>query len=264
MITTHLRPVGQAARKSGLFRIVTAVALGLSVLLGLILGTTPPASAATVTGGVNLRPCVSLNWQVCAPVGTTNGGNLYKVRCWRDGSWATGAYSSNRWFLVVLSDMREGFVHSSFVGQQPSVPNCSTLSYVRAADKALTYFNQVYAPTDVANRYTDWRPGPWAEWSGDCAKLSRSAWELGGGVSHPGGNAIDQYYNFRNRGMILGGIPRYGAPVYYNIARPAGHVALYIGGTTILTTQGVDNNRLPVVRRDLNSYGNYLGWSTLN
>ncbi len=80
----------------------------------------------------------------CASVGTTGaGGNLYKIRCWRDGSWATGNYSLNRWFLVSLGDGREGYVHSSLVGGQYATPNCSELPYVRAADWAIACIGQV-------------------------------------------------------------------------------------------------------------------------
>lgn len=244
-------------RVAGIF---SALCLGLGALL-----VASPASAATVTSGVNIRPCVDLGQAVCAPLGSTNGTGINTLRCWRDGSWATGNYPSNRWFLAYLSDGREGYVHSSFVAGQYATPNCSTLAYVRAADKARSYYGQTYATSDIASEFSasDWAPGPYAEWSGDCAKLTSSAYRHGAGLSYASGNAIVQYRTYKNAGPILGGIPRYGAPVFYDIAAPYGHTAIYIGGTTIITTQGMDNARLRVVRKDLYSYANYLGWAKI-
>lgn len=240
-----------------MFVLVTTAVTGLQVV------TVSAASAASVTSGVNIRPCVDLSRSACAPVGTTNSTAVSALRCWRDGSVATGNYTSQRWFLVYLGDGREGYVHSSFVGGQYSTPNCTTLAYVRAADKALSYIGQVYAPYDIANKYSDWAPGPYGEWSGDCAKLSHSAYVYGAGYPFETGNAIVMYQKYRNRGLIYGGLPRYGAPVFYNIAAPYGHTAIYVGGTTIVSTQGMDNARLQVVRRDIYSFGNYLGWARI-
>ncbi len=48
-----------------------------------------------------------------------------------------------------------------------------------------------------------------------------------------------------------------------DIARPYGHTAIYIGGTTVVTTQGMEGARLPVARRDLYSFSNYLGWAAV-
>ncbi len=263
-------------------RLTAMIALVLTIAVGaLTFAATAPAGAqpttrptaakeaasqareATVTGGVNLRPCVDLGRSVCSPVGTTGSTASATMRCWRDGSTATGAYTSNRWFLMLLADSREGFVHSSYVRNQNGVPNCNTLPYVRAADYALGLVGQVYAASSLASRYTDWAPGPYAEWSGDCAKLTHASWVYGAGASYANGNAIVQYRYYRDRGMIYGGLPRFGEPVFYNIAAPYGHTAIYVGGTTIVSTQGMDGSRLPVVRRDINSFGNYLGWARL-
>lgn len=217
-----------------------------------------------VTSGVNIRPCTNLGRSVCAPVGVTNGSGVAAMRCWRDESWATGAYSSNRWFLLYLTDGREGYVHSSFVSGQYGVPNCNSLAYVRAADRALTYYQQVYANRSLADAYgTGWRPGPHGEWSGDCAKLTHSAYAYGAGVGYYLHDAIQQYYYYRNARVIYGGIPRYGAPVFYNTGDRWGHTALYIGGTTVISTQGYDHAAKPVERRDINSFRTYLGWARI-
>jgi hypothetical protein len=239
---------------------------GLLLVLGATALNTAPASAATITSNVNLRPCVNLANGNCAPVGTTGTSGMLKMRCWRDDSWATGNYRSNRWFLVVLNDGREGYVHSSYVpaSSQTSTPNCSTLAFVRAADFAIGLIGQIYASSTVARDYsaTDWGPGPFGEWSGDCAKLTGSSFTRGAGVSYQRGNAIDQYNAYKRNGQIHAGIPRYGDPVFYNIASPFGHTAIYVGGKTIVSTQGLDGDGRPVVRRDLNSFANYLGSAT--
>ena len=229
-------------------RIIGAL-LVVPAALGLTVATASGASAASVASYVNLRPCVDLNNANCAPVGTTGaGGGLYKMRCWRDGSGATGAYWSNRWFLVSLADGREGYVHSSFVTQQYATPNCTTLPYVRAADWAIARIGQYQQPNGVA-------------WSGYCATFTYNAFTQGAGVGYPAADAIGQYYYFRNRGLIYGGIPRYGDPVFYNIAQPYGHTAIYVGGTTVVSTQGMPGEWKPVVRRDMYSFSNYLGWA---
>lgn len=258
---------GRRSSPSRVARVTVALTGSVVMFLASAVATAGTASAASVSTGVNIRPCVDLSRSVCASVGTTGSTTVKAIRCYRDGSWATGAYASNRWFLVYLGDGREGYVHSSFVAGQYATPACTTLAYVRAADKALSYIDQVpdaaYAPADIATRYTDWAPGPYAEWSGDCAKLTHSAYRYGAGVTFATGNAIDQYNSYRTAGKILGGIPRYGAPVYYNIAAPYGHTAIYVGGTTIVTTQGFDNNRQPVIRKGLYDYANYLGWAVV-
>ena len=87
-------------------------------------------------------------------VGTLPANTDFVMRCYRDGSSATGAYTSNRWFLGhSRADGREGFVHSSFVRNQARVPECSTLVYVRAADRALSQRGKVKMDTADANYF---------------------------------------------------------------------------------------------------------------
>lgn len=235
---------GGVRRRASLFVAAMAMVAGVTVF------GAEPAGAATVTPDVNLRPCVDTSNPNCSPVGTTGSSGVWRMRCWRDGSWATGNYNSNRWFLIVLNDGREGFVHSSFVGNQTSTPNCGTLPYVRAADWAIARIGQRTQPNGVG-------------WSGYCATFTYNAFTQGAGVPYENGNAIDQHRKYRNRGMIYGGIPRYGDPVFYDITAPYGHTAIYIGGTTVVTTQGMEGANLPVARRDLYSFNNYLGWAAV-
>jgi hypothetical protein len=52
-------------------------------------------------------------------------GTQVLMMCWIDAQWATGNYSSNRWFRVEPAyDPNVGYVHSSLVANQVSVPHC--------------------------------------------------------------------------------------------------------------------------------------------
>lgn len=253
---------------SRLVRRLSALVLVGGLATGAAVATAAPASAATLSGSnVNLRACVDLGNPICGtPVGTTGNAGIVKMRCWRDGSTVTGNYRSQRWFLVMLTDEREGYIHSSFVTNQQNVPECTTLSYVRAADFAISQNNQRYAPTNIANSYSanDWAPGPFGEWSGDCAKFSGSAYRSNG-VAFPQADAYGQYRQLAAAGKILGGIPRYGSAVFYapTSTNKYGHTAIYIGGKSIMSTQGFDNYNQPVVEQDLYSHPNYLGYALL-
>lgn len=111
------------------------VAVIIAMFVGLL--AAQPAEAAYPTGlvavGANVRACT--NTVNCYPFGqVANDGSwsssyqLSYVKCYQDGSWATGAYSSNRWFnvYVTLTNGQTvwGFVHSSYVDNQPTVGAC--------------------------------------------------------------------------------------------------------------------------------------------
>src|SRR4051812_23582059 len=56
--------------------------------------------------------------------GTSNNQTV-SVQCWYDGDWATGNYSTNRWFKVLVWESYDGydtprwlFVHASYVYNQ--------------------------------------------------------------------------------------------------------------------------------------------------
>ncbi|MGN9807464.1 hypothetical protein [Micromonospora sp. L32] len=234
-------------------------------MIGMVASAAPAQAAyysSTVVSGVNLRPCVDTNNGNCSPVGTTGSSTTAKMECWRDGSWATGAYYSNRWFLLELSDTREGFVHSSYVGSQTAVPNCNDLPRVRAADWAIAQIGQTRASEAYWYSPYDWRPGELGEWSGDCAKLPTIAYR-NAGVNYYLANAINQWNYYANAGLTRSGIPRYGDPVWWNETQ-WGHTAIYIGGTTAVGTQGLDGQWKPVARYDIYSHANYLGWAKVS
>lgn len=62
---------------------------------------------------------------------------------------------------------------------------------------------------------------------------------------------------------MTGPLPRYGDPVFTNIPS-VGHTAIYIGGTSMIGTQGVDGSRLPIEIYSLyNKYPTYQGYLKL-
>jgi hypothetical protein len=71
------------------------------------------------------------NGYVLHDPGMWTGNQTVAVGCWFDGDWATGNYSTNRWFKVYVSTSYWGsghpgwnFVHASYVFNQPRVPHC--------------------------------------------------------------------------------------------------------------------------------------------
>jgi hypothetical protein len=239
--------------------------LGLILLAALATLLAPmPAKAAGpyITQTANVRACTNTGNGNCAPLTTIGTSTPVIMVCWRDESWATGAYSSNRWFLVRRSsDGMEGFVHSSLVGSQSTVPNCGSVPRAMAGLNAIARIGQVYANSSDAALFSDWAPGPYGEWSGDCKKLVSTAWYRATGRLLVSGNAKPTFdYYWANRGEKGYGYPRYGSLVGYNIAAPYGHIAVSVGVNRIVSTQGLDFARLPVAMQTTGSYSNPLGW----
>ncbi len=75
----------------------------------------------------------------------------------------------------------------------------------------------------------------------------------------PKGNAINNYYYWRDRGRIQGGTPPRGAIVFYNVTT-LGHETISLGNGYVATTQGTDNSNLPNTVKRFDSWSNYLGW----
>jgi cell wall-associated NlpC family hydrolase len=81
------------------------------------------------------------------------------------------------------------------------------------------------------------------------------------GISIPRGNASTVYNTYRGRGQISRtGTPPAGALVFWDVARPYGHVALSVGGGQVIGTRGMDFARLPVQQYAINAIPGYLGW----
>ena len=227
--------------------------------------TAPYYSSVVTTASVNMRPCVNLADPHCAPIGTTGAATRARMTCWRDGSGVTGRYFTNRWFLVELNTPGgpEGFIHASYVTSQTSVPECGTLARVRAVDWALGQVGQPFAPAEYGQGVwgMDWAPGPNREWSGDCAKLPFIAYKRQG-LNYPLADAIRQWKALPDKRVASTGyLPRFGDPVFWDIARPWGHTALSVGGNKVVGTRGVDGNRRPVEIYPISDYSSYLGYA---
>jgi hypothetical protein len=179
--------------------------------------------------------------------------------CWEDNSWYTGRYASNRWFYVLFANGGEGYVHSSVVEKQTAVGACAGSIIMKATRTATDWYGQVYAPWWIADDYSDWPPGPYAEWAGDCIKFARSVYRAHGKAMKTG-NAIDVYYQYKAEGRIKSGVPPRGALVFWNVSA-FGHVAVSLGNGYVIGTQGGDNSYLPIAVYKTTTYGSYLGWA---
>lgn len=220
------------------------------------------ASASTITQSANVRPCVNTASPSCNAIGTFGAGTPVGMVCWIDGSWTTGAYGSNRWFLVRRSDGYEGFVHSSLVGGQTTVPSCSTQERVKAGLEAIKRVGQVTASSSDAALFasSDWAPGPYGEWSGDCKKLVYVA-HYRAGKQLVGGDAWATFSYYWNRTSAKGGgYPRYGSLVGFKTYMPYGHIAVAVGGSRIVSTRGTDGQRLSNALLSTSSLPSYAGW----
>ena len=79
---------------------------------------------------------------------------------------------------------------------------------------------QAIANSSDAALFTDWAPGPYGEWSGDCKKLVSTAYRRAG-LTLVSGNAKPTFdYYWANRSLRGTGLPRYGALVGFTSRLP--------------------------------------------
>jgi hypothetical protein len=130
------------ARKA--LRPVARLIATLLVAVGLISAGAAVTTAASATSypfadvqvGASARTAPYLSNTYIGTVlqdpGSSSNTQRSWVKCYKDGDWATGNYSTNRWFQVYVYESRDGYanpqwvyVHASFVYNQPAVPACS-------------------------------------------------------------------------------------------------------------------------------------------
>ncbi|MEV7616527.1 SH3 domain-containing protein [Streptomyces sp. NPDC089799] len=105
---------------------LAAAAAGLAVTAALAGAVTAEAAGSYISsnsGGANVRSCASTS---CGSYGYLTNGTGVSMQCWLDSQWVyppSSNYASNRWFRV-SSPVGTGYVHSSLVGAQTSVPHC--------------------------------------------------------------------------------------------------------------------------------------------
>lgn len=132
-LTRRRRPGSRFRRSVRLVSLMlTALALALAGLVAPTAAHADPYPSADVQVGANIRSCAST---ACSSYGTVGrdsdftGTQRSWVECYADGGWATGNYSSNRWFLVYVHAYASsyafwGYVHASYVYNQPTVVRC--------------------------------------------------------------------------------------------------------------------------------------------
>lgn len=106
-------------------RSICTAAAGLAMTAGSLVAAAPAQAAGSpyisgAAGGANVRTCAAT---YCGVKQFLANGTGVRMVCWVDGQWATGNYSSPRWFFVDYS-VNSGWVHSSLVANQSSVGRC--------------------------------------------------------------------------------------------------------------------------------------------
>ncbi|AXE24675.1 hypothetical protein C0216_15470 [Streptomyces globosus] len=105
---------------------LAAAAAGLA-LTGVLAGGGAAEAAVSYiwsnSGGANVRSCANTG---CGSYGYLGNGTGVSMKCRLDSQWVyppSSNYASNRWFRVA-SPVGTGYVHSSLVAAQTSVPHC--------------------------------------------------------------------------------------------------------------------------------------------
>ncbi|MCX6728500.1 MAG: hypothetical protein NTV39_01905 [Candidatus Saccharibacteria bacterium] len=105
-------------------KFLVAMVLSISIL------TTLPASAGAAAWLWSNHGSWTPTHTSCASVACpadywVPNNTKFIMRCYMDAQWATGNYSSNRWFAGYPQYYsRYTYVHSSYVYYQYSVPRC--------------------------------------------------------------------------------------------------------------------------------------------
>lgn len=233
-------------------------------------GSTPPPPPPPATGTyINLpapvHACPNQATGACQQIlRTLPQYTPVSMVCWRKSSISTTEeYGTDMWFVVRNGD-NEGWVHASHVIRQTTVPWCGDDITKNAEVNAASYWNQTYASSTVAGLFagSDWAPGPYGEWSGDCVKLGYAAWHFAGRNPIARATAIKQYQAYASLGRIhTAGTPPMGALVFYTYST-VGHVNVSVGGGYVVTTNGIDGQGQANSYRTVGSYGSaYLGWA---
>lgn len=263
--------------------IVTLVIVISLIAVGLFAMFTPSTRASAWVGPSRIvsSKTAPLDWcpgnaSICqdsSRMTTLAGGTAVTMVCWIDARIPTG-YKYGRWFYVT-SGSNQGFVKAELVtNQNPSSPWCLDKGNAQRRGVAaslwatgLSEFHQVYpTTTDKANalsvyHFNSW--GKYGDWSGDCVMFTGLAWWSVGQKIHSGSTAavIAGTYSLKS------GTPPRGAAVFWNWTSGGinwGHVAISLGNGMVVTTQGMDNDRLQTTNSwitTLNKGMSYRGWT---
>jgi hypothetical protein len=136
---THSEPLRLVRTGIALLAMLGALAAAGSVgVPSASAATTPGYPTALVQYGASTRSAPYLNntyWGYALHNPGGSGNQTVSVACWYDGDWATGNYTTNRWFRVLVYESYDGyatprwlFVHASYVYNQPVVRQCYATS----------------------------------------------------------------------------------------------------------------------------------------
>ena len=259
-----------------------------SVTAGVV--TAPAAHASTMTVQVINTGSEGISSRYAPQLAARNGygapANASVVtQCYGFGD-AVGPYANRLWWTITYAGRTfwapDRYLSTPNAANQPYAgarscstptsqpappppPSTTSTAATRAAAYARTLVGQTFANASDAAIYPAWSWGqPYGEWAGDCPKLPGVAYARATGNNSyipRVGDADDLANYYRSRGRVQGGVPPVGALVFYDIARPYGHVAISIGGGQIVTTRGLDGNRYANSQVAYTFFGNYLGWA---
>lgn len=226
----------------------------------LVTATAAQAASPRVSSDGWLRNCTDVDNAGCQHAGTWHAGTYVDMVCWIDDSWATGEYSSNRWFYVAAAP-KKGFIHSSKVTDQVSVPNCGTHGGVSSSRWAAMHIGQT-RPSQAEASGLGINDNMWSGW---CAAFVTGAYRYGFDVNPTFlGNARPRYYSYLNAGLMQpwsAADPFVGSLVFWpNVSSPYGHVAIYVGNGQVVSTQGMSDPSKPVARLSVTTWGTPAGW----
>lgn len=241
-------------------RTLVLLSAAVIVAVGLSPGTARAASPEVVSSGAWVRMCTKTTLEGCGKVGTWTQGGTVSMKCWIDDSWATGRYSSNRWFYVTQGS-KKGFVHSSHVENQVTVPNCSTHAGISASRWAAMQVGET-RPSSTEAQGLGINDGMWSGW---CAAFATGAYKYGVGRSPRfTGSARERYVKYSQAGLVrpwTGAEPLVGSMVFWpNVAQPFGHVAIAVGNGHVVSTQGLSDPTKKVARLPVTTWGTPAGW----
>lgn len=219
------------------------------------------ASAPQISKKASLQYCISASKPGCKPAAKFSAGRVTMV-CWRDGSTVTGAYRSNRWFYVSQGS-RTGWTHSSWVTHQAKVPACSGSKFrgISAATWAAETTGQTKATADQAAWM--WGPGSDRYWSGGCAGFAAASYHYGAKVDpRVRDNAKPEYQWYANRSKTrsFAKTPQVGSLVFWPNSSSWGHVAVWVGNGSVVTTWGYPGEHFANRRVKPSAIGTPAAW----
>lgn len=226
--------------------LIALVALSLSVwsLLAIF-----PARAASYESNVSASTAETFcpgSTALCRAVAGSVKGTVHMV-CWQDATWTDG--KSHRWFYIQAPNGSEGFVQASAVSKQITTPNCTTVSWVKAAAWALGQDGHTTIPTNAKNGN---QATYWSSW---CLLFAYDSWKLGAGHTplYSGFTAQQVWNLYKSHGKThaASSLPPRGSLVFFSYGS-AGHVAVSLGNGWVETTQGgVESLKQPVTHKTL-------------